>query len=207
MPMANILAAYQRSVAAQSLFINEAFRRYRNRNYKHAPDYRAFITEASFLRDYVSWETFLEQSCLAYMTGDQSIQGNRPTLYVNPRDLLHANEILTGTLRYVDWSNVQTVRMLCNLFFVNGEPYRTFLSGIYSDLEDMRIIRNRAAHITTSTQTQLDTVATRRLQKVVTGISAADLLVSVLPATNPPTTVLDFFISQLDSAAIGISNY
>ena len=80
---------------------------------------------------------------------------------------MHAHRILIGTQKYVDWSNPEIIRRLCNLFFDPSNPFDTYIASINTDLFDLKTIRNAAAHLTSTTSQQLDSLATRKLKRAV----------------------------------------
>lgn len=162
---------------------------------------RSVITEAAFLRVFMTWESFLEESFLAYMLGKNSITGLTIIRYVLPRDIGHAREFVTGTLRYPDWSNPDTVKKLALVYFELGEPFKTTLNSIHSDLMDIKTIRNSAAHLTSATSTKLDAVALRKLQKPVIGISVYDLILARDPTSTINETILQTYLNKLTAGA------
>ena len=169
-------------------------------------DQRAFITQSAFLKSFIAWEAFLERSFLLFMTGKISTTGKRISSYVSPIDSDHANRIAIGTQKYVDWSNSEIVRKLANLYFSGGEPYESVLAGIHSELLDLKTIRNATAHISSTTGRALDALATRKLQRSCSGISAYELIVSVIPGSTLGQTVLATYQSHLDAAANAIAS-
>jgi len=91
---------------------------------------REFITDSAYLKIFIAWETFLEDSFIQYMLGEHSISGKVISCCVQPTDKKHANNLLIGTQRYVDWSNPEIIRKLCNLYFKSGNPFDIFISSI-----------------------------------------------------------------------------
>lgn len=165
---------------------------------------RAFMTEAAILKAYIAWERYLEQSFLHYLTGTASTSGKTLVCYLKPPSIEHASLILIGTQRYVDWSNPQVVLQLAKLYFHGGEPYQTTISSVYSDLYDLRMIRNAAAHLSTTTSDKLDQVALRKLGRATTGITVYDLVTATSPS-DPSKSILQTYIDLLTAAATQIS--
>jgi hypothetical protein len=167
-------------------------------------DVRSFLTEAAVVRTHIAWERFLEQSFLSYLVGETSISGARIVRYLDPPSFDHANRVLIGTQRYVDWGNPEIVVKLAGLYFPLGTPYKVAIEGVQSDLSDLRAVRNAAAHLSTSTSTQLDRVALRRVKKAVVGITVYDL-VTASDSGAPGKTILQSFMEILIAAATVIA--
>src|SRR6185295_16126433 len=138
-------------------------------------DVRTFMTEAAVLKMHISWERYVEQSFLSYLMGELSTTGIAVTSYLRVPTIEHANLAVIGTQKYVDWGNPDIVARLASLYFPNGAPYKPALSTVRSDLFDLRAVRNAAAHLSTSTSAQLDSVALRRLGRPVKGVTVYDL--------------------------------
>lgn len=167
---------------------------------------RSFITESSYLKIFIAWETFLEQTFSFYLLGRRSIFNRNVVRYIKPRDLNHATQLTIGASNiYFDWSRPDTVINLSKLYFVNGEPFNSTISSINGDLKDMKTIRNAAAHLSSSTSTSLNSLASRLLGIPLTNIKAYDLLNTILPGSVPPIRILDDYVQTLDTAAQAIS--
>jgi len=199
MPIVNILSEYQASITRLNTLITNV----------HNPavhtvslgtDEIVVITESAFLRMFIAWEGFLEKSFVHYLTGNTSISGKQITCYANPKDDIHANQILIGMNKYFDWSTPETVRRLSKLFLENGEPYETTLASITSDIYDLKTIRNSVAHISSTTNKNLDSLGTRKLQRPCSNITVYDLILATDPL-NPTKTVLQSYQDTLAAAA------
>ena len=157
------------------------------------------ITEAGFLRAFVSWEAFLEASFIDYLMGEQTANGTLLTRYVFPNDRQHAINMVKSTQPYTKYNDPNNVRTLAKLFFKDGEPFESVLASIYSDLTDLNTIRNAAAHLSSNTSKQLDALASRKLGASSTGINVYNLVLSSNPASSK--TVLQTYMDTLDTAA------
>ncbi len=107
------------------------------------------IYELSFLKIYLSWESFISRVFILFMVGEKTDSGYAPKRYVIPKDEDHAYKIIKGSLRFVDWLNLEFIRQQSELFFENGEPFK---SSLYSNatvrevLQNMKMLRNRIVH-------------------------------------------------------------
>jgi hypothetical protein len=142
---------------------------------------RQQITVAAFLNMFIAWETFLELSLADLMTGNPTINGNMPVKYVSPPNTVAASALVIGVMRFFDYANHVNVKKLINMYFQNGYPYEPHLSAIEADLNDIRAMRNASAHISSTTQTAIDSLALRIFGAPSIGISLYQLLTSVDP--------------------------
>ena len=123
------------------------------------------FAELSFLRMYVSWESFLEESFSRFLCGARSISGTRPVSCVQPRSIDHAKSLLIGLERggrFSDWSKRETVVMRAELLFRHGAPFATPLNAAARDLDDMRAIRDSIAHRSRPARDKLAVLVHRR---------------------------------------------
>ena len=74
--------------------------------------------------------------------------------------------------------------------------------AIQTQLFDLKTIRNAAAHITSTTQTKLDSVASKLLNNQQTNSSVSELIVNNIPGTAQ--TVFEYYKELLDSTAESI---
>ena len=145
------------------------------------PDDQQQVTIAAFLNLFIAWETFLEASIIDVMRGQPCVNGGLPVRFVSPPHDDAARAMITHTLRYFDFGNHDNMRKVATLYFHNGYPYEPHLSSIFSDLADLKTIRNACAHITSSTRRGLETLALRILGQPAPGISVHGLLTKVDP--------------------------
>ena len=160
----------------------------------------AFITESAFFKMFIAWETFLEESFILYLTGNQSISGTVVRKYANPVDEAHAHKFLIGNMKFVDWSDPKKVITLAEIYFDAGEPYKTAINSIHSHLQDLKTIRNAAAHLSSTTTGQLDALAIRKLGRPYTRISVYNLITTV-DLSSPSKTIIQGYQDILDAAA------
>jgi hypothetical protein len=147
MPLLNRLTEFRASITDAQSLIAAAHRTDAAGVPLWSPTDTRTITQAAFLKIFIAWETFLEWSLIDYMLGEPSALGNVLTRYAAPADESHAGRILVGTQKYADYSNPEIVRRLAKLFFSNGDPYETTISGIQTPLFDLKTMRNAAAHL------------------------------------------------------------
>ena len=116
-----------------------------NRKPPLKPKYVFLIVELSFLKIYLAWEQFLEDSFVRYMMGGTTKSGFKIRSYVNPKNMVHAREIINEGRNYSKWDYDDVIRKTSH-FFVNGGPYKRTLQPMFSYLKEMSDIRNSIAH-------------------------------------------------------------
>jgi hypothetical protein len=159
---------------------------------------RRQIVVAALLNLFVAWETFLESTIAELMMGGATISGSLPVKYVAPPTLEACRAMIMGTgRRYFDYGNHDHVRQIVNLYFRDGYPFEPHVSGIFSDLSDIRIMRNASAHITSTTQASLETLALRVLSRPSAAIDLYSFLTSVDPRSSSGDTVFLSYKTKL----------
>lgn len=207
MALAQNLSDFRASTVELVSHITFAHQKYANGSYKVARNLREFICESALLRIFIAWETFVQNSFVDYLLNEPSILNNRPAKWVNPINQEHAQQIIIGNQRHMDWSNPETIRKISQIFFHQGYVFNTTLSAINNDLMDLKAIRNSAAHISSTTSGKLDGVSTRILNTPCASYTAYRLLFSIDPRTGAANqTVLDRYLQLLDVAAEQIAN-
>ena len=199
------LAELRSNFTLYNSYIINAFKQDAIGNYIFSTDYQSFTVKSAFINIYVSWEYFLEQSFLGYLVGELTINGNQVQAYVQPQNTDHANKMLIGTQKYVDWSNPEIIVRLADLYFRNGDPFHTVINSIKTSLFDLKTIRNSCAHISTTTSAQLTSLASRLLNVNTTSIQVSNLMLSIDPNGNGTDTILDMYLQILDASALNVS--
>ncbi|MCO5949921.1 hypothetical protein [Mucilaginibacter flavidus] len=206
MSLAASLASYRASIVEANSFISMAFQKNAAGDYLLPANQRNFITDSSFLKMFIAWETFIENAFIDYMLGEPSINGHTVVKYVQPIDHNHAGKILIGTQKYVDWSNPEIIKKLSNLYFEPSNIIDTYISSTMADLFDLKTIRNAAAHLTSTTQNQIVSLGNRLLSINNPTITVSDLILSFDPRATGAVTVLTSYLTKLDILAEGIAN-
>lgn len=126
------------------------------------------IAELSYLRIYLAWETFLEDSFARFLHGARTLSGATVKRYANPRTLDHARRLLAGLDRggrgrYADWTVRATVTQRALLLFKDGATFATTLDAAARDLDDMKALRDCIAHRSNYASESFGKVVHRRL--------------------------------------------
>lgn len=185
-------------------FISIAYEQDDKGNYLYDDIKQEFIITSAFLRMFIYWETFIEDAFSKYLIGKNSTLGTTVECYMTPDSQGHALKLLIGTQKHVDWANHEIVRRLAQLYLKDGNPIVSNIDSISSELADLRTIRNAAAHISSTTQKQIDALASRISGKNVVNTSVARLVMSLHPK-DTSKTVLQFYQNILDIGAENIA--
>jgi hypothetical protein len=160
------------------------------------------ITVAAFLNMFIAWETFLESSLGELMIGSPTISGAVPVKYVAPLDLVSARQLVIGMMKYFDYGNHFNVKRLVGMYFRGGYPFEPHISAIYSDLDDLRTMRNVSAHISSTTQTAMEGLALRLFSAPKPGISLYQLLTAGDPKSPGRTVFVSYKTKLLTTAEL-----
>ena len=202
MTSAECLSAYRNGVSESIQYMGSAFVKNPDGSFQYNEKHRAFIVDAAFLKFYISWETFLESIFISFLMGENTIIGTTVPKCITARDEHHAENILIGTNTYFDWTNPESVRKLSKLFLEDENTIGNNVLAIQTELFDLKTIRNAAAHITSTTQTKLDSVASKLLNHQQTNTTVSDLIVKNMPGTSH--TIFEYYQILLDSIAESI---
>src|SRR5262245_21572580 len=104
MTLTQILNDFQTAIANARGLIVAAHRQDATGAFLWTQSERVAIVEAAYMRVFISWETFLEQSFAAYMQGQPSISGTVFVRYSSPQNFQHSQDMLAGVARYVSWN-------------------------------------------------------------------------------------------------------
>jgi hypothetical protein len=202
-PLAVVLQTFQDAVTQCDSLVKNAHGLHPTTNQPLLPQIdREQITVGAFLNMFIAWETFLESAFAEYMTGQPTINGAPPIVkYVSPLTTADASAMLIAGQRFFDYSNHDRVRAVAQLFFQNGYPFEPGIAGAFTDLSDMKTMRNASAHISTSTQRSLESLAQRIFTTPQPSIKLYDLLTTVHPVSTMGETVFLIYKQRLEAAA------
>lgn len=104
------------------------------------------IIEHCFMKIYLAWEILLEKSFISYLKNEPDLKGNTYVRYGFPEDDEHAYNMIKGTKNYPDWTNINDVKYLANIYFKDAGVY-AILNSPMIEIEDIKNIRNRISHV------------------------------------------------------------
>jgi hypothetical protein len=204
MSLADSLSEFRAGIAQTNSFISMAYEQDSDGNDIFESTKKEFVITSAFLKMFIYWESFIEESFSKYLTGELSTDGTGVACYISPNDREHALKILIGTQKYVDWANHEIVRRLANLYLENGNPFASNIASISSELSDLKTVRNAAAHLSSTTRHQLDALSTRVLSRNMTNTDVATFMMQLHPLDSTKT-VLQYYQNLLDIAAESIA--
>jgi hypothetical protein len=201
MPLANVIQEFQNSVAQCDSLIASAHRVDQHGAFLFPTLDREQITVAAFLNIFIAWETFLERAIAELMTGQPTLGGTQPVKYVSPTTITHAKVMIVGVMKFFDFGNHEYVRKMVGIHFENGYPFEGPLTSIAADLADLRTMRNASAHISSTTQTALESLALRLFGQPQPSITVYTMITTVDPRSPGGDTVLAVYRDKLLAAA------
>lgn len=157
--------------------------------------------EGIFLRGFTIYERTLDRLFLAYCTGSKGLDGAQPTCRLANCDEAQALAIAKNGFRFLDWSSPKSVRERADLFFLDGEPFRTGVDPRATSLSEMEKIRNRIAHF--SPEAELGYLSVQRAlfgTERVFEMSPGQLL-RTRRRGKPPLMQAAYFLSVAQGAA------
>ncbi len=201
MPLAQVFAEFKASVGqCESLIANAHKVEAGGASVLPVIDQKQ-ITVAAFLNMFIAWETFLEASLAELMTGSPTLSGRAPTRFVLAPSRAAARALVVGVMKYFDYGNHDYVAKIARMYFQDGYPYEPHLSAINSELADLRTMRHAAAHVTSTTQTSLESLALRIFARPAIGIELYQLLTANDPRSLTGETVFGAYKEKLVVAA------
>ena len=113
---------------------------------------------------------------------------------------------MVGISRYFDFANHDNVKKVALMYFQNGYPFEPHISSIFSDLSDLKTMRNASAHITSTTQRALESLAVRIFGQPQPGVSLYKLVTAIDPRSSNQDTVFVTYRDKLLVTAELIAN-
>lgn len=206
MPLLAALAEFKSSVAQCDSLIANAHQTGATGGHVLPQVDREQITVAAFLNLFIAWEHFLESLFINLMIGNPTIGGTLPVRYVMPPTLDDARALIVGTNRYFDYANHDNVKKISLLYFQNGYPFEPHISSIFSDLSDLKTMRNASAHITSTTQRALESLAVRIFGQPQPSVSLYRLITAIDPRAPNQDTVFVTYRDKLLVTAELVAN-
>lgn len=158
------------------------------------------IAELAFLRIFIAWENFLEESFIRYIVGAKSLSGSRPTKLSNAKNMEHARKLICSARKYFQWNSASDVINISEIHFRNGEPYKNVLQGATIDLNDMNMIRNRIVHKSVISKNKFNDFVRKKLGHGSRGMTPGRFL--LLPKySTPRLTFLDHYVGIIETVS------
>ena len=163
---------------------------------------RDSLTELAFLRAFLAWEMFLEQSFILYLLGQSPPRGRAPRRYASPPNQRAATDWVVPEGRdYAQWTVAMHVSERAERFFEAGRPFAPVLRGSQNTLEETRLIRNAIAHESAMARARFESLVRRWLGTLPPKFAVGGFLGTTVPASAPPVSFLEFYFAKIEFAA------
>jgi hypothetical protein len=160
------------------------------------------MTELAFLRSFLAWETFLEQSFILYLSGQRPPRGRAPHRYAFPPNQRAAMDWVVPEGRpYARWTVATDVSARAERLFQAGRPFAPVLRGNQNVLEDARLIRNAIAHESISVWEKFENSVRTKLGTLPPNLTVGGFLGTIVPTSAPPVSFLEFYLGKIEFAA------
>jgi hypothetical protein len=160
------------------------------------------MTEMAFLRAFLAWETFLEESFVLYLSGQKPPRGRPAHRYTYPPNVKLATDwLIPEGRRYADWTNALIVAGRAERFFRSGWPFAPVLHSHHNALDESRILRNAIAHTSVSAHQTFEQLARDKLGSFPSNLTVGAFLGMTVPKAIPPVSFLEKYLAMIELAA------
>lgn len=156
-----------------------------------------FAYEYAFLKVFVGWEKFIQDSFVSYIIGKR-IKGHYYKTYLKNITEPHALELLSGTLPYPDWTKFEDIYKLAKLFFVDHEAFTLPFKEIEAIFTEIKKIRNVIVHMSSSAIDKFQGLLRANLPSYNINMKAGEFL-NMQRARRK--TFIEYYVSYLETAA------
>lgn len=159
------------------------------------------LYELAYLRMFIEWELFLEQTFLRYLCGYVSVRGTvRPTSEVFFSTLPTAQAAVLGGRPYVLWHDPSTVIDRARRF-LTGCPHEVVIGSYLARLTDLASVRHRVAHGQEDARRKFDTATTNIAGRRYRGARPGRFLRDWDRSVTPPRRWLEALGLELENLA------
>jgi hypothetical protein len=159
------------------------------------------LYETSFLRTFLLWEDFLEQSFLRYLCGYESSIGAAALRFAKFPKLSDAEAAVLGARDYVSWANPDSV-ISRSRHYMNGGVHETVLNSDLSRLKAFAAVRNRIAHSSDYARQEFDNATLLLVGRRFPASSAGRFLRHTAVSMPAPESWLQHIIAELKLLAL-----
>jgi hypothetical protein len=158
------------------------------------------LYEMAYLRIFILWESFLEESFLRYVCGYSTTIGLASLINPPEKTLAAARATMLGGRPYVSWSQPTSIEGLCRRFINNG-IHELVIKSNRARLDWFTSIRNRVAHGSAHSKSQFDIATMSLVGRRYPGASAGRLLRDWVLAISPLERWLQSIATELKNLA------
>ena len=139
------------------------------------------------------------------MCGARNSSGYPTERNVNPNCLKNALDILKQKQRFVDWTIGDDVINRAKVCFRNGEPFVGGMGRSLNHLANMKIVRNRIAHISGGTNKAFQNLVRQEMGHGQKGMVPGKFLMEKIPPTSTTSLLQNYGNILLTAARIIVS--
>ncbi len=158
------------------------------------------LYEMAYLRVFMLWEIFLEQSFLRYTCGFVASTGPQSLTGGANRTLANAENAVLGGQHYVSWASPQLVVVRCRQFILNG-LHEQIISSNRTHLEWFANVRHRIVHASDYARRQFDTATMGLAGRRYSGSSPGSFLRDRMPGLPSPGRWIQVIGTELTNLA------
>jgi hypothetical protein len=163
------------------------------------------LIELAFLRSFLAWERFLEESFVLYMLGKKSPRHYSPRRFIEPPKREYAIQLtLPENRQYADWDNHEVVLIRAHRFFVDGQPYERVLKTQSYLFQELQTIRNATVHRSTSSHEKFQKLVRNKIGSFPPHLNVGRFLATTEPKSSPPASFFDYYLNHLLQSAYQI---
>jgi len=161
------------------------------------------LYEMAYLRIFILWESFLEESFLRYLCGYSTTVGLANLINPPQKTLAAARATLLGGRPYVSWSQPTSIEGLCRRFINNG-LHELVIKSNRARLEWFTWVRNRVAHGSAHSKSQFDIATMGLLGRRYPGASPGRFLRDWVFGVSPVERWIQSIATELKNLAAQI---
>lgn len=154
------------------------------------------LYEVAYLKVFIGWEQFLEESFLRYLCGFSNSIGNVNLTVPKCATLTDARNLVVGGRQYVPWADPARVISRARGYFANS-LHEQVIASDQARIESFWRVRNQIAHGTDSTRALFNSATMHLAGKRYRGCSAGAFLRDWVPNTTPPVRWLQSIGDEL----------
>jgi len=171
-------------------------------NPKFTTKHQNMLIELAFLKCFLAWERFLEESFILYLMGKKSPRRFAPKRFIEPPTREYAIQlVLPEGRQYANWDDPETVQSRAQRFFIKGGPYKSVLSANAYLFKELRVIRNAMVHHSSSSQGKFQGLVRQKIGALPLKMNVGTFLSTTQPNSNPPISFLDDYLNRMICAA------
>jgi hypothetical protein len=167
------------------------------------------VVQLAFLQAYLAWEQFLEEAFILYLLGKKSPSGFSPKRYASPPTREHALKMAAAEARHTDWTAIDMIVKRANRCFGSGRPFVKSLRLRTNLLNDLKTLRNAAAHASTEARGNFESLVRREIGHLPANWQVGSFLAATkLNPTAPigsvppvPITFLEHYLKEIAAIA------